>query len=101
MRERWRPSLTVGLIGLVTLAVLSGCARPRPVVAPPTTPPAPPSTHEERGTASWYGNAHHGRRTSSGERYDMNQMTAAHRTLPFGTWILVENLDNGKTVEVR
>ena len=53
------------------------------------------------GQASWYGHPHHGRRTSSGEIYDMNKLTAAHRTLPLGTRVLVTNLDNGRTVEVR
>jgi rare lipoprotein A len=56
---------------------------------------------EERGLAAWYGQSHHGRRTSSGETYDMRALTAAHRTLPFGARVLVTNLDNGHTVEVR
>jgi rare lipoprotein A len=55
----------------------------------------------ETGVASWYGPDFHGRQTANGEKYDMNGMTAAHRTLPFNTMVLVENLDNGKTVEVR
>ena len=53
------------------------------------------------GEASWYGHPHHGRRTASGEVYDMNKMTAAHRTLPLGTRVLVTNRENGRTVEVR
>ena len=55
----------------------------------------------ERGGASWYGPGFHGRRTASGERYDMNAMTAAHRTLPFGTWVRVQSLVNGREVDVR
>ncbi len=55
----------------------------------------------QRGTASWYGVPFHGRQTASGEIYDMNGMTCAHRTLPFGTLLLVTNLDNGKTTTVR
>ncbi len=55
----------------------------------------------ETGIASWYGIPYHGRRTSSGEVYDMNRMTAAHRALPFQTWVEVTNLSNGKTVDVR
>jgi len=51
--------------------------------------------------ASWYGNPHHGRRTASGEIFDMNKMTAAHKTLPFGTWLLVTNRDTSRTAEVR
>jgi rare lipoprotein A len=52
-------------------------------------------------TATWYGRQHQGRRTSSGERFDMNRLTAAHGTLPLGTRVKVTNLDNGKEVEVR
>ena len=71
--------------------------------APATTrPAAPPSVgHEERGEASWYGNPYHGRRAASGEIYDMNQMTAAHRTLPFDTRVWVESLVDGSGVELR
>lgn len=53
------------------------------------------------GRASWYGRKFHGRRTSSGERYNMYAMTAAHRTLPLPTYARVTNLDNGKSVIVR
>lgn len=55
----------------------------------------------ENGISSWYGPNFHGKLTANGEIYDMNGITAAHRTLPFGTILLVENLDNGKTVQVR
>ncbi|MFP3940388.1 MAG: septal ring lytic transglycosylase RlpA family protein [Thermoanaerobaculia bacterium] len=55
----------------------------------------------ERGVASWYGPDFHGRTTANGERYDMHGLTAAHRTLPFGTELLVRNLDNGRTCRVR
>jgi rare lipoprotein A len=55
----------------------------------------------ERGSASWYGGGFHGRRTASGERFDMYAMTAAHRTLPFGTLVRVHSLVNGRDVEVR
>lgn len=55
----------------------------------------------QRGGASWYGPGFHGRRTASGERYDMNALTAAHRTLPFGTLVRVHSLVNGREVEVR
>jgi rare lipoprotein A len=51
--------------------------------------------------ASWYGEPHHGRPTASGEEYDMWKMTAAHRTLPFGTEVTVTNLRNGRRVTVR
>ena len=75
--------------------------RPLPPV-PRTSPTAPPTTgYEERGEASWYGNPYHGRRAASGEIYDMNQMTAAHRTLPFDTRVWVESLVDGTGVELR
>lgn len=57
--------------------------------------------YEEAGEASWYGGKYHGERTASGERFDMNSMTAAHRTLPFGTKIRVTNRENGQTALLR
>jgi len=57
--------------------------------------------YHERGTASWYGSKFHGRRTSSGEPYDMHLATAAHKTLPLPTYAEVTNLDNGKKVIVK
>jgi rare lipoprotein A len=57
--------------------------------------------YKERGVASWYGKKFHGRDTSSGERYDMYAMTAAHKTLPLPTIARVTNLNNGKSVIVR
>ncbi|HUI71144.1 MAG TPA: septal ring lytic transglycosylase RlpA family protein [Spirochaetia bacterium] len=55
----------------------------------------------EDGLASWYGGKFHGRMTSSGEVFDTNQMTAAHKTLPFGTIVKVTNLENGKSALVK
>lgn len=55
----------------------------------------------ETGQASWYGDPFHGRRTASGEIFDKNQFTAAHKTLPFGTVVVVRNLENSLTVTVR
>ena len=55
----------------------------------------------ERGIASWYGEPFHGRRTSNGEIYDMYGDTAAHKTLPMNTMLLVKNLENGRTTMVR
>ncbi len=60
----------------------------------------PRGDHEE-GLASWYGGKFHGRKTASGERFNKNAMTAAHRALPFGTKVKVTNLENGKSVVVR
>jgi peptidoglycan lytic transglycosylase len=91
------------LVALAGLALLAGCSRavvstPPAVMKPPESP-APGL--EEVGMASWYGMPHHGRRTASGEVYDMNRMTAAHKTLPFGTRVLVTNRDTKRTAEVR
>lgn len=57
--------------------------------------------YRERGVASWYGKMFHGRRTSSGEPYDMYAMTAAHRTLPLPSYVRVRNVANGRTIVVR
>ena len=66
---------------------------------------AGPAAHEAReigrGLASWYGEPHHGRRTASGEVFDMNELTAAHKSLPFGTRVRVENPGTGQAVVVR
>jgi peptidoglycan lytic transglycosylase len=65
------------------------------------TPLSAPSGYVEEGNASWYGEPFHGRRASNGEIYDMNKLTAAHRTLPFETMVRVTNLSNGKSTVVR
>ena len=56
--------------------------------------------HTEKGMASWYGPHFRGRRTASGARFNPNALTAAHRTLPFGTKVKVTNLENGNSVKV-
>jgi len=65
--------------------------------------PAPALTPRgtEIGVSSWYGPGFHGQATASGERYDQGAMTAAHRTLPLGTWVEVRNLANGRVAKVR
>jgi rare lipoprotein A len=60
-----------------------------------------PVGYVERGRASWYGPGFHGNQTANGERYDMHQLTAAHRTLPFGSVARVRSLTNGRSVTVR
>ena len=55
----------------------------------------------QRGIASWYGKDFHGKKTSNGERYDMYAMTAAHKTLPLGTYVRVYNRENNRQVDVR
>jgi rare lipoprotein A len=66
-----------------------------------TDAPAQPAEEVGRGLASWYGPGFHGRRTANGERFDMHGLTAAHRTLPFGTVVRVHSQVNGRTVDVR
>jgi rare lipoprotein A len=70
--------------------------------------PAPPEQVEKReskevqyGVASWYGSDFHGKPTSSGEIYDMYQLTCAHKTLPLGTTVMVTNMENGKSLELK
>jgi rare lipoprotein A len=58
-------------------------------------------SHQLGGQASWYGDRFHGKRTASGEPFDMHAMTAAHKTLPFGTLVEVVRSDNGRAVVVR
>jgi rare lipoprotein A len=98
MRRGW---LVVGLAGTMLLA---GCATTRHRATPRwrRTPPsyAVPVGPAQEGLASWYGPGFHGRLTSSREVYDQYDFTAAHRTLPLGTWVLVTNINNGRSVRV-
>lgn len=89
--------LTLFVVFLL-LAILSGCAKKKPRVPVVS---APVIGTIEAGIASWYGNPYHGRYAANGEVYDMEKLTAAHRTLPFGTWVRVHNTVNGKSVTVR
>lgn len=93
--------LTPAFLALLTAALLlfgAGCKRRSPAARAPA-PPSPGWT--ETGIASWYGAPYHGRQSSSGEIYDMDRLTAAHRTLPFGAIVRVTNLENRKSVVVR
>ncbi|MBZ5575453.1 MAG: septal ring lytic transglycosylase RlpA family protein [Acidobacteriia bacterium] len=81
--------------------VLSGCGHKTRASRIPPPPAAVPVGYTETGLASWYGYPYHGRRAADGEIYDMEQLTAAHRTLPFNAWVRVFNLDNHRTVDVR
>ena len=85
--QLWHSGVLVlkALLGLMLLGLLSCAKEP---------------THTLRGMASWYGDPHHGRLTASGERFDMYDFTAAHRTLPMGTRIRVTNLTNGRSIVV-
>ena len=73
--------------------------RSRPAVT--TEPSGTPRSVTMTGRASWYGDPHHGRLTANGEVFDKNALTAAHRSLPFGTRLRVVNLENDREVEVR
>ena len=78
-------------LALVFALAAGGCATGRPRTG----------VTIERGMASWYGPGFDGRRTASGERYDMHALTAAHPTLPFGTLLEVRNVATGASVRVR
>ena len=93
-----------------------GCAASEPAPPPKKSPghpkpykvfgkwyqPLPDSKgFRQRGIASWYGKDFHGKKTSNGEIYDMYAMTAAHKTLPLGTYVQVHNLENNRRVKVR
>ncbi len=56
---------------------------------------------KQQGLASWYGKKFHGKKTANGETYDMHKPSAAHKTLPLGTWVRVYNIDNGKQADLR
>jgi rare lipoprotein A len=86
-----------GKLFVMTLALLAlgACAKRAKI----GVTPARGATEE--GIASWYGHPYHGRATASGEIFDMNQFTAAHRRIAFGVWLEVRNLENGRTVDVR
>jgi len=78
--------------------------KPAPEVSKPsvTVPEkTPDKTYSESGIAAWYGREFHGQKTASGEAFDMNALSAAHRTLPLGTVIRVTNLENFKSIKVR
>jgi rare lipoprotein A len=112
------------LILIVPFFLLTACATKHHIILeegiPPTEKrevlkeekeeekPAPPEQVEKReskevqyGVASWYGSDFHGKPTSSGEIYDMYQLTCAHKTLPLGTTVMVTNMENGKSLELK
>jgi len=88
---------------IVVSVVFAGCiAAPRFTSSKPAPSPANGTVEmTEEGVASYYAEEFNGRMTSSGEKYDMNQMTAAHRTLPFNTRVRVTNESSGQSVVVR
>jgi rare lipoprotein A len=96
-----RPSPSGALLAVSILALCTfvhGCA------SSPRSPerfPGYPIGYTERGVASWYGPGFHGNKTANGERYDMHQLTAAHRTLPLGSVAVVRSMSTGRKVTVR
>ena len=89
-------ALTFGLAAVLLLFTV-GCASTRTVQSRvPST-----SIQAEQGVASFYAEKYHGRKTASGERYNMHELTAAHRRLPFGAKVRVTNLNNNQSVIVR
>ncbi|UXC17930.1 MULTISPECIES: septal ring lytic transglycosylase RlpA family protein [Comamonas] len=84
------------------LSSIDGLSRPWDV---PDIPPAlkqdPYRSADQQGMASWYGGQFHGRKTANGERFDKEGLTAAHKTLPFGTQVCVRSMVTGKAVVVR
>ncbi len=119
-------AVTMALYGVFLASVcwfaLSSCSGPfREIVTPDSAPqPGPPGRgpayevfgevyhplqdaegFTQVGIASWYGEEFHGRKTSTGETYDMHSMTAAHKILPFDTFVLVQNLETDKKIKVR
>ena len=92
MGHAGRRRLVSSLATAVIVAGSLGCATVSPLAA---------GREQEVGLASYYGRAHDGRRTASGEVFDMHRLTAAHRTLPFGTRVRVTNLANGRETVVR
>jgi rare lipoprotein A len=95
------------VLAIAIAIAAAGCGKKKRTAQVPAAPPraaAAPMPHigdEEVGTASWYGYPYHGRRASNGEIYDMEKLTAAHRTMPFGTIVEVRNLANALEVQVR
>jgi len=86
---------------LAGLFFLAGCGGGRHYRIPQTIYPPPKAGWSQVGIASWYGYDFHGKRTASGEVYNMYAYTAAHRFLPFGTYVRVLNMNNGRSVVVR
>jgi rare lipoprotein A len=79
-------------------AAVPPAAAQAPAAAPP--PAAAPATGTEQGKLAWYGSKFAGRKTASGQRYDPNALTMAHKTLPFGTRVKITNMANKRSVEV-
>ena len=92
----WSRGLVI-LVASIVIAMLAACSgAPKPVYFP-----GYPIGFVEHGVASWYGPGFHGNKTANGERYDMHQLTAAHRTLPLGSIAVVRSMSTSRQVTVR
>ena len=95
----FHPLCSFVFAGLALSGLLTGC------FGSTSAPYSPQGRYVDgqtfKGMASWYGPGFNGRRTASGERFRQNELTAAHKTLPFGTIVRVTNLQNARTVDVR
>ena len=94
-------SLVVSYLFAATLGTVTLAQTPPPQAAAATTTTATVDSSEESGLAAVYSNRLAGHRTASGKRYDPKQLTAAHKTLPFGTRVEVTNVKNGKKIELQ
>ena len=100
------PRRLAALALLPAILLVQSCGKKKVSGARPSTPvpaivKAPKIGDAEVGVASWYGHPYHGRAAANGEIYDMEKLTAAHRTLPFNTWVRVENIATGQKVDLR
>jgi len=103
--EKAKSSPTLSRFGAVAiaaalLALAAGCGK-RAAAHRPSLPKPAPIGWTQTGIASWYGAPYDGRPAASGEIFDTHKLTAAHRSLPFDTWVEVTNLKNGERVRVR
>jgi rare lipoprotein A len=90
----------IAAVALALTALVAGCMTPPPPPPPPPIAQKPPA-FVQVGLASWYGRGFNRKRTADGERFNMNALTAAHRSLPLNSVVKVTNLDNGRSVVVR
>lgn len=97
-KTRWHDvrAFPVSIALMTLLLSLHGCSSHRKITSEPGE-----YEYTKRGVASYYDEKFHARKTASGEAFNSNLLTAAHRTLPFGTHVLVKNVNNGKSVTVR
>lgn len=89
------------ILSAMAAFVSVACAKKPPRASLPPPMKSVKTGWTEDGIASWYGHPYHGRKTANGETYDMNKMTAAHKSLPFGVTVEVHNRTNAKKTRVR